>query len=237
MGSQKMSRIINPKPMVYTAQMVPLIMADLKTQSRRIMRIQPDEVLNGKAYMYEYEGEVFDHKKSTVSPLKTWKEIKPPHQSGDIAYVAEGYQIDSDFGYLINYERTVAGIYTAGRATFLHQLTPHEWKLFSNRKKPHAKTSGRFMYASLARTWLEILGVKAERIQDISEEDAKAEGAKLYCWGVDEKTYTTDPVTAFRYPACYKNGFSWLWNSIHGPNAWKRDDWIWAYKLERCEKP
>ena len=227
MGSQKMSRIINPKPMVYTAQMVPKIMADLKTNSRRIMRPQPPTSLSRieGTYIWTY---------TCSDPGEEWK---PPHQPGDIVYVAEGYQIDSDFGYLINYERTVAGIYTADRATFLHQLTPHEWKLFSNRKKPHAKTSGRFMYASLARTWLEILGVKAERIQDISEEDAKAEGAKLYCWGVDEKTYTTDPVTAFRYPACYKNGFSWLWNKIHGPGAWKLNQWIWRYEIEQCEKP
>ena len=92
------------------------------------------------------------------------------------------------------------------------------------------------MYKSLARTWLEILDVRAERIQDISEEDAIAEGCKgsAYSSIIDDpealngwrNTLTTSRIQ-----------FMKLWNSIHGPDAWKDNKWVWAYKFRRCEKP
>ena len=196
---------IKPKPVVFIPDSVLKIMADLKTNSRRIMRPQPDYFIQGRPY------------KQIDPGVATYKKIKPPHQPGDIVYVAEGYQIK----WKVPYADEVFGYYRADDRYFLKYLTEHELKLWLARKKPYAKTSGRFMYRSLARIYLKILDVKAERIQNISMEDCVAEGiqAKLMF------TWTTIKP--------FKN----LWNSIHGPDAWERNDWCWCYSFKRCEKP
>lgn len=91
----------------------------------------------------------------------------------------------------------------------------------------------RFMFRVLSRLTLLVDDVKVERLQDISEADAIAEGIERIddprgtCW----KSYETyadgsphphaavpnrSPVTSFRE----------LWNSLHGANAWDANPWL-----------
>ncbi len=218
------------KKMVYTAQMVPLIMADLKTNSRRIMRPQPNGPLKKTRYTLD-------------SPKAYWRDksnkvYKPPHQPGDVVYVAEGYRISTSFVESFNKDypdraREITGTYSADNVRFIVNLSKSEWKKFKNRKKPWMKTSGRFMYGSLARTYLLIKDVKAERIQNISGEDAKAEGCTGCVLGPALSGAGCKDCQSWRPILWFKK----LWNSIHGPGAWERDDWVYTYKFERCEKP
>lgn len=77
-----------------------------------------------------------------------------------------------------------------------------------------------------SRDWLRVTGIRAERVQDISEADAQAEGV------TPEESIASD-----RYwPTC-KDAFRKLWNAIHGPSAWERSDWVWVIAYERTEAP
>ena len=82
------------------------------------------------------------------------------------------------------------------------------------------------MPRKLSRILLEIESVKVERVQDISEEDAKAEGVPQEL--LDEHP---EPQPLGRYRVAFAN----LWDSIHGPGAWARNDWGWAIKFRRVE--
>ena len=106
---------------------------------------------------------------------------------------------------------------------------PHWWN-----KRPSI-----FMPRWAARTWLEILGVRAERIRDISEEDCIAEGVRDVSGGYATANFGLfiDKKTGYKSGEYAKDVFPRLWNSIHGPDAWKRNDWVWAYKFKRREKP
>ena len=95
---------------------------------------------------------------------------------------------------------------------------------------------GRFMFARHARITLRVTGVKVERLQDIIEEDAAAEG-----WN--------GPLTELGYPTSKPvQWFSSLWNSIHppkiinddgehvpNPSAWDANPWVAAYSFERVK--
>lgn len=68
-----------------------------------------------------------------------------------------------------------------------------------------------FMPRYLSRITLEIEAVRAERLQDIRDADAKAEG----CCGVAS--------TQFGLP-----NFRYVWESINGHASWKANPWVWV---------
>lgn len=82
----------------------------------------------------------------------------------------------------------------------------------------------------VSRILLEITDVRVERLQDISEEQAKAEGVRLYTdhaelgdwWHVEGvETYSAAP----------RKSFELLWNSVGGD--WDANAWVWVVEFKR----
>lgn len=83
-----------------------------------------------------------------------------------------------------------------------------------------------------ARTWLKVKRVWVERVQDISEEDARAEGAPMYVMGhgpITQADLAAEP--GYWSPILYRDGFSDMWESIYA-GSWERNDWLWCCELE-----
>ena len=104
------------------------------------------------------------------------------------------------------------------------------------------------------------------RFQSISEEDAKVEGVeylfdyiechsvsglggkepkdhgyKNYLWhGKIGKGITNKQADSWKHQysnyKTAKDSFSSLWEMIHGPGAWERNEWIWGYEYEVIKK-
>jgi hypothetical protein len=70
---------------------------------------------------------------------------------------------------------------------------------------------------------LEITDVRVQRLLEISEEDARAEGAI---------GALNDSVG---YNWCAREAFAALWESIHGPGSWEVNPWVWAITFRRLE--
>ena len=83
-----------------------------------------------------------------------------------------------------------------------------------------------------SRILLEITDVRVQRLQEISEEDARAEGVSdggcLNC-GNPEPCGCGNPQPDAR------DGFAWLWESINGPDSWDANPWVWAITFQRLE--
>jgi len=73
-----------------------------------------------------------------------------------------------------------------------------------------------------ARIWLELLSVGVERLQDITEQDAIAEGCIQY-------EAETDWLTA-------KYGFQVIWTEINGEESWNANPWVWVIEFKRIER-
>ena len=71
-----------------------------------------------------------------------------------------------------------------------------------------------FMPEWAARYFLKILAVRAERLQEITEEDAIKEG-------IDGDFQ--------EYP---RLAFSGLWDSINPKHPWESNPWVWVYEFE-----
>jgi hypothetical protein len=80
----------------------------------------------------------------------------------------------------------------------------------------------RFMPRWASRITLEVTWVRVERLQEISEADAIAEGI-------------TDsfPEHECNSDRPFAEGYKWLWESIHGKGAWDRNDWVEVYEFRR----
>lgn len=91
------------------------------------------------------------------------------------------------------------------------------------------------MPRTASRITLEIAGVRVERLQDISIQDAKAEGA----WGPDD-SIVDKVATYFGIDVLAANprlAFQMLWESINGPDSWQANPWVWAIDFKRLEQP
>lgn len=111
-----------------------------------------------------------------------------------------------------------------------------------------------------SRITLRITDVRVERLQDISEEDAKAEGATMRpaChgfqyrspgWSMDwsevgkfshfapgaqrgKKVFLTESDVSL---GSAKWAFASFWNTINGRSAWDANTWVWVLSFERVE--
>jgi len=72
------------------------------------------------------------------------------------------------------------------------------------------------------RLWLEVLNVRVERVQEISEEDARAEGVNP-CPSCDPNDFK------------YRHGFKNIWDDIYKKKPeyqWEANPWVWVYEFK-----
>lgn len=92
----------------------------------------------------------------------------------------------------------------------------------------------RFLPKEMARIFLRNTNVRVERLQDITEQDAIAEGIerlpRLHWW----KNYL-----GIHLPGTSSaiESFMSLWDSINGAESRKANPWVWVVEFERIEKP
>lgn len=79
-----------------------------------------------------------------------------------------------------------------------------------------------FMPHEFSRITLEIVNVRVERLQDISEKDVIAEGIEEagICFGIRKEEVEKH---------CYKL----LWDKINGPGAWEKNPWVWVIEFKK----
>jgi len=81
-----------------------------------------------------------------------------------------------------------------------------------------------------SRLSLVITDVRVERLQDISEEDAREEGCFPPPAGTDDDGCHYDAGT-------FRCGFRAAWQGIYGVDAWDRNPWVWAISFKREVTP
>lgn len=113
-----------------------------------------------------------------------------------------------------------------------------------------------FMTRAASRITLEVTGVRVERLQAISEADAKAEGVDApyvdreefdsslcpICGGTglftdfNPVTYGARPDTDCRRCDTSAKRYRWLWESINGSDSWALNPWVWVIEVKRVEQ-
>lgn len=97
-----------------------------------------------------------------------------------------------------------------------------------------------FMPKKYARIFLEVVGVRVERVQDISEEDAEREGSYLGRCACLPRLSDKSPIEKmFQQTYCHIHGqeFKSLWDSINAKRGygWGANPWVWVIEFKREE--
>lgn len=88
-----------------------------------------------------------------------------------------------------------------------------------------------------SRILLEITAVRVERLQDISEADAQAEGVERVVAGVGWRRYCDPDSEEVGVPPCgdARRSFRSLWKFINGDESWSANPWVWVVEFKRAE--
>lgn len=91
-----------------------------------------------------------------------------------------------------------------------------------------------------SRLTLEVTAVRVERLQAISEEDARAEGARRFDdlpsthpYGQDARWSCVEPKSTEECLGSARMAFGNLWNSINGADSWASNPWVWVVTFKR----
>lgn len=207
-------------PILFNTEMVRAILDGRKTVTRRVVKEIPVETHRIEENVFpdghkdfEYHWGVF---RADVHGFLDFANIVvPPYQPGDILYVRETWQ-ECEWGYL--YRAWPKGLHQPGT----YKGMP--WR------------PSIYMPKEATRIWLKVTDVRMERLHDITEEQAIAEGA------VDNIGFIHSPDNEYTEIHTEKEHFSKMWDStIKKTEAdrygWDENPWVWAIKFERCEKP
>ena len=204
------------RPILFSAPMVRALLAGTKTQTRRVAKI--DDVANGKPVQWV-----------SVAPCTTGiMEVRCPYgEPGDLVYARETWAAPHAYDHLpprlIPQDARIHYAATEERGGLLWRPSIH-------------------MPRWASRITLDITVVRVERLQEISEADAMAEGVHGYPFrpddgwplctgymvGADDGATTLHPKP--------QDPYRLLWEQINGRGSWDANPFVWVLEFRRQER-
>lgn len=218
-------------PILFNTEMVRAILDGRKTCTRRSVSFRqflgmlpdkcknaaPDEFLKGKRMMFKPYCDMTDAELIMTAYKAPYK-----YEPGDILYVRETWCAlpVNEAGHM------------RGHSVYYYKadgdLRPEGWR---GKWKPSIH-----MPKEAARIWLRVTDVRVERLQDVTEDGAKAEGA------IDNRGFIHSPENEYDSIHTAREHFTEIWNNTIKKSdldrfGWNANPWVWMIEFERCEKP
>lgn len=207
-------------PILYSTEMIRAKLAGRKTQTRRTSKLSwVNEDPNDWEYVFE-DGQHMLFNKTEEGLMVI---IKCPYgEPGDILWARETHYYEKYFNGLT--ENTFVR-YKADMGD-----EPVAWNWHPNI----------FLHKEHCRIWDRVINIRVERLQDISEEDAIAEGIEKMIFITGEhvgwKNYTPKKYQDKRLPHLNKRtpveSYRTLWESVNGAGSWDLNPWVWVITTE-----
>lgn len=206
-------------PILFSAPMVRAILEGRKTQTRRVVRAGYRSIYDGKVTPADHDDDLFRDDLGRmckwVSSNHDFEFIRCPYgQPGDRLWVRETWAVNP-YTPEVRYRATDELFDT-------NEYGPLTW-----RPSIH-------MPRALSRILLEVTAVRVERLNDISEADAKAEGAIYHDGrGTGHSGWRHDYKDVH---ANARSSFARLWKEINGPGSWAANPWVWVVSFRRVTR-
>lgn len=229
------------RPILFSGAMVRAILAGEKTQTRRLVKGEALDWLEGSKFTPEFVA----HRGNYLCPYGN---------AGDRLWVRETFMY---FPAEYCYEASVSHPSKPAETLYRADSDPY------GDSKRIGWTPSIHMPREHSRITLEITGVRVERLNDISEQDATAEGVPAWANKDDAENghYIQRPLDEHWCWKCKGQGvhpalgggmgvieidcencdtqaklFRNLWESINGAGSWEQNPWVWAISFRRVEQ-
>ena len=191
------------RPIIFSAPMVRAILAGTKLQTRRALK----------------QVQV----RSAAMPEPEWRSVHtlcPYGQRGDRLWVKETWRVCGGKEY--EYQQDPSQVMY--RATHQEDGFPFTWESYVWRPSI-------YMPRWASRILLDVTAIRVERLQDISEADALAEGITPK-WEPGCSGRLMEALGGFSFrPAA--SAYAELWEQINGPGSWDANPWVWVIEFKR----
>jgi hypothetical protein len=208
------------RPILFQTEMVQAILSGQKTETRRIMKPQPkpwgypipipvpkfltalkEDAKNGYKIIYP-TGPFAGH----IAPQPRWED-------GDKLWIKESFYDRADYSKL--------GLIQEPRFFYKADGIKNGWRIHPSIHMPKIA----------ARIWLNVLSVTPERLLDITEAGALAEGVKFR---IDNGKHLFYNYLTNHYSIdSAMDSFLTLWGSINGVDSTKQNPAVWVIKFQR----
>ena len=227
------------RPIIFTTEMVQAILDGRKTQTRRVIKPYPEIVTGDMLSQYRWYAANHGDFCGDVE-----RELKPPYgYPGCLLYVREtwarGCKEADPYCHCDTDELQKENHYYVYKADTPDAKYPLDWDDalaedwvkdadFVPRWKPSIH-----MPKSASRIWLRVKDVRVERVQDITESDAKNEGVRVDKLSPPQIIFNTTHAK-FRYRYAFQD----LWDSINKKRGfgWESNPWVWVVSFEVISK-
>lgn len=213
------------KPMLFSGPMVRAILEGRKIQTRRVVKFHPGPgCYNADGYNTVTDRAIV-RVPWTAPNIEAL--IKCPHPVGSRIWVRESFSFSlrgvgtTGFRNLVKYSADLAEkeVPSKHQSQFYRMVNTKNGRGWLSRPSIH-------MPRWASRITLEVTDVRVQRLQEITDEDAYAEG--ITDEQADNHYYDgPQPIMPFIH----------LWESINGPDAWAANPWVWVYSLKMLEAP
>ena len=234
------------RPIIFSAPMVRAILEGKKTQTRRKMKVQPGP--DALVTVEHYHPIVIDRH----GDMQPGKEIFGAHWDDGEYGLKSPYGAPGD---LLWVRETWAKGETAGVAQYRATDPQCDDTTSGLRWRPSIH-----MPRWASRITLRIIDVRVERLHDITEDDARAEGCEARPfpgpwwqgyrdlgdgdlihqqaigetapdWMIEPKRMPPTPWL----DRSARDGFRSIWMGLHGLDAWDANPWVWVISFERMK--
>lgn len=190
------------KPILFSGPMVRAILEGRKTQTRRVVKPQPLQPGPQCLRLYSRPDGLFVWCSESGVALMEPHEMRCPYgQPSDRLWVRETWGKDDSGDFVFRADDWC------------------ECPTADGKWKPSI-----FMPRSASRIALEITAVRVERLQSITNDDARAEG-------IQDQPPRSWLGGGWREKAAYQD----LWETINGPGSWSKNPWVWCLEFRRLQ--
>nr|DAM43381.1 MAG TPA: ASCH domain protein [Caudoviricetes sp.] len=209
------------KPILFNTEMVRAILDGRKDATRRIVKgFIPDDAVWGYT---AFTPKGYISCRGTFADGYGEKFFKLPCEPGDILYVRETWH---------KYTKRIG----KGESCRLAEFCGYKASVANSEDAEEPWHPSIRMPKEAARIWLKVTDVRVERLQEITEDGAKAEGA------IDNRGFIHSPENEYDRIYTAREHFTEIWNSTIKKSdldryGWDANPYVFVIEFERCEKP
>lgn len=211
------------KPIPFDGRVVRAILAGQKTQTRQVVKPQPV----GKLYSVN-GGPEWAYPDPRDPDVPDWdRVIRCPYGDvGNRLWVQEVWNAVNTRGVFWDEMKSLERPGQCWATVLYRALEEQSEDRYTGR---YVRSNS--MPRALSRISLEITAVRVERVQDITEEDARAEGMKVVESHLWRPLGSKEPMQ----PYTGRQRFSALWDAINEARgySWESNPWVWVVEFKR----